>query len=91
MAALAAIPLIKAGVAAGTALYGAKKAHDTAKDSRKAASEAAKKATPAPMPDEDELTRAARRRAAMRFGALGSGRASTILSNDAGSGKLGAG
>ena len=33
------------------------------------------------MPDEDQERRAARRRAAMRFGSAGSGRASTILTS----------
>lgn len=33
----------------------------------------------APIPDEEEVRRSTRRRAALRFGRLGSGRASTIL------------
>lgn len=40
-----------------------------------------------PLPDEEAIKRSTRRNAALRFGALGSGRASTVLSND---GKLGA-
>lgn len=42
----------------------------------------------ATLPDDEEIRRSTRRAAALRMGALGSGRASTILSND--SGKLGA-
>ena len=33
----------------------------------------------APLPDEEETRRSTRRRAALRFGRLGSGRASTVL------------
>jgi len=55
-------------------------------DKKKAAKAEAAKPKPVALPDEEQIKRTARRNAALRFGALGSGRASTILSND----KLGA-
>jgi hypothetical protein len=61
--------------------------HTIAKDEKKkAAAKYAPKPQQVGLPDEEQIKRTARRNAALRFGALGSGRASTILSND----KLGA-
>jgi hypothetical protein len=54
----------------------------------KAKKNVAQKAPPA-MPDEEALNLSAKRNAAMRFGALGSGRSSTILADNS-DGKLGA-
>jgi hypothetical protein len=81
------------GVAAqvGSAVAGAAVSAAAEKSISKKAAAVAQANMPkpaAPLPDEEEVKRTTRRNAALRFGALGSGRASTVLSND--SGKLGA-
>jgi hypothetical protein len=90
MGALAAIPALlgmgtaaTAGLAAGTAVAGAA----AVKSMKPKAPQIAAPAPVAPLPDEEEVRRNTRRRAAMRLGKLGS-RESTVLDNS--SGKLGA-
>jgi hypothetical protein len=88
MAFLAAYPALAAATAATTTALAVKQNVDSSKASKKAAQAAEDAAKKAPlMPDEDALKKQARRDAALRFGQLGSGRASTILDT---SDKLGA-
>jgi hypothetical protein len=88
MAFLAAYPAISAALAGTTTALSAKEAHDSSKAQKDSAAAAALAQKKVPlMPDEDALKKQSRRDAALRFGALGSGRASTILDS---SDKLGA-
>ncbi len=84
MAALAVPIAMKAF--AGKSVYDTVQSRKEAKKQTAALQAAATPKPPAPMPDDEELRRTSRRNAAIRFGALGSGRASTVLSSD----KLGA-
>lgn len=102
MAALAAVPWIAKGIGIAKAVAASKAVSVGVKAVKGAAtakvvSDVVRGPKPppapppkpvAPLPDEEDMRRATRRRAAQRLGQLGSGRAATILDSNS---KLGSG